>query len=361
MVEETPVSGVLQLVLAHHGGVGAVAGQKPDRDTAQLFLAQLAGRAAFLAAVEAKGWCMVDGRRDVLAALIDRVFRADSPFLFHQIVTLVLEQGLTQRSPTARKLFESRIGEFPFLGPCVLGPENAIMNNWQGNPMFAPEAYVTGLVDLLSRSGASTVLGELVAAGFEPLADELLRLKEAARAVEALDAPAALDICTPSEALPPESGTREYKATFEWDSRSGQRNPGLAHASLRTVCAFLNSEGGTLVVGVGDDLSVIGLEGDFASIKDEKKEDTFEGRLRELMKNHIDPLPLNAVTVSFPTLLGRVVCQIDVQARPETVTYFASKDSKSGQPVEEVFVRDGNRTLALRGRKRDQFVVSRGR
>ncbi len=160
-----------------------------------------------------------------------------------------------------------------------------------------------------------------------------------------------------SRTLPPEGAHVEYKASFEWDPRRSQRSPEMRFGSLRTVAAFLNSEGGVLYLGVDDDGVPVGLDGDFALIEDASPCDVFENRFREFMKNALDPLPLNSVAVTFEEMEGQVVCVVSVSAAAH-VTYLLHKDP-SGQKVESVFVRDGNRTIELKGRNRDQFVLER--
>lgn len=54
----------------------------------------------------------------------------------------------------------------------------------------------------------------------------------------------------------------EFKSTFRWDLRAGKTNPAVERASLKTIAAFLNSGGGTLLVGVRDDGSIEGIESD---------------------------------------------------------------------------------------------------
>ncbi len=157
--------------------------------------------------------------------------------------------------------------------------------------------------------------------------------------------------------FPAESATVEHKASFEWDVLRGARSPEMRLGSLRTVAAFLNSAGGSLYLGVDDAGRAVGMAQDFALIDDDAKEDAFEGRFREFMKNALDPLPLNNVTLKFESVDGATVCAVEVRPSPG-VTYLKHRD-KSGQEVESVFVRDGNRTIELRGRARDEFVVSR--
>jgi hypothetical protein len=160
------------------------------------------------------------------------------------------------------------------------------------------------------------------------------------------------------DALEPREGPRvEFKAGFEWNPRTGQADGNLRTGTLRTIVAFLNTEGGTLWIGIDDHGRAIGIEDDLALIADSKPLDQFELRLREFIKNSIEPIPLGSVRISFPTWNGKVVCRIDVDRRPG-VTYLVTK-SNSGRLMEEVFVRDGNRTINLSGRARDLFVLER--
>ncbi len=157
--------------------------------------------------------------------------------------------------------------------------------------------------------------------------------------------------------LPPEGAQVEFKASFEWDPRRGQKSPEMRFGSLRTVAAFLNSEGGVLYLGVDDSGAPVGLDGDMALIEDPSPCDVFENRFREFLKNSFDPLPLNAVAVTFEEMEGHIVCVVTVSATTG-VTYLVHRDA-GGQNVESVFVRDGNRTIELKGRDRDQFVLDR--
>ncbi len=155
-----------------------------------------------------------------------------------------------------------------------------------------------------------------------------------------------------------EEGARvELKATFEWNSRKKERSGELRLGTLRTIAGFMNADGGTLFIGVADGGTPIGIDDDLALLDDPYPIDVFENRLREFLKNHLDPVPLNAVHIDFPNISGKTVCRVAVEPRPG-VTYILRK-GPDGRTLEEVYVRDGNRTLNLTGRMRDQFVLSR--
>lgn len=59
-----------------------------------------------------------------------------------------------------------------------------------------------------------------------------------------------------------ESATLEFKSTLRWDLRAGKTNPAIERASLKTISAFLNTDGGILLIGVRDDGSIEGIESD---------------------------------------------------------------------------------------------------
>jgi hypothetical protein len=54
----------------------------------------------------------------------------------------------------------------------------------------------------------------------------------------------------------------EFKSTFRWDIRQNKKSPAIEHAALKTMAAFLNSDGGDLLIGVEDDGAIYGIEAD---------------------------------------------------------------------------------------------------
>jgi hypothetical protein len=59
-----------------------------------------------------------------------------------------------------------------------------------------------------------------------------------------------------------ESSMVEFKSTLRWDLRQNKPNPAIERACLKTISAFLNSSGGSLLIGVRDDGSIEGIESD---------------------------------------------------------------------------------------------------
>src|SRR5690606_3998545 len=59
-----------------------------------------------------------------------------------------------------------------------------------------------------------------------------------------------------------ESGGLEFKATLRTNLHTGARDPKMELMVLKTLAGFLNSAGGTLVIGILDDGNPLGLGAD---------------------------------------------------------------------------------------------------
>ena len=59
-----------------------------------------------------------------------------------------------------------------------------------------------------------------------------------------------------------ENNTTEFKSSYRRDVRQQQLNDALKFQIIKTIAAFLNSEGGKLYVGVADDGTILGIEND---------------------------------------------------------------------------------------------------
>ena len=85
-----------------------------------------------------------------------------------------------------------------------------------------------------------------------------------------------------------ESYILEFKSTFQWDVVTGEQNKALRLSSLKTIAAFLNSQGGTLLIGVENDGSIFGMDRDLALAKNSR--DSFEQLMVSLVTDTMGTL-----------------------------------------------------------------------
>ncbi|MBA3726786.1 MAG: putative DNA binding domain-containing protein, partial [Armatimonadetes bacterium] len=92
-----------------------------------------------------------------------------------------------------------------------------------------------------------------------------------------------------------ESSKVEFKETLEAGGTTPEHRAAVFHSVLKTICAFLNSGGGTVLIGVHDSGEVIGLERDGAA--NAKGWDTFQQKIANALRARFSPAPFDSVEV----------------------------------------------------------------
>lgn len=163
----------------------------------------------------------------------------------------------------------------------------------------------------------------------------------------------------------PESQQVEYKQTA-WAPTSPvperltatQVSKELQNSVVKSVVAFMNSDGGELVIGVRDsDRAITGIETDLEFRKRDRADtDRYELDIMQLLANHIDQLVHRQVRVSFSAGSGGTACHLAVT--PSPTPRFGKPHNKDGQTSGPVFwVRSGNATVFLEGRAMVDYIA----
>lgn len=142
-----------------------------------------------------------------------------------------------------------------------------------------------------------------------------------------------------------ESVNVEFKSTARWNVKANQVDKRMEHIIVKTIGGFMNAEGGTLLVGVGDDGTVLGLESDFATLGSKGNRDGYELFVTQLLETNLSGTVGRLVQVSFETIDGKDVCRVAVAASARPV--FARP--VDGRDPSEFWARIGNSTRQLIG------------
>jgi uncharacterized protein with ParB-like and HNH nuclease domain len=154
-----------------------------------------------------------------------------------------------------------------------------------------------------------------------------------------------------------ESDELEFKSTLRWDIQSNAVNKKLEEVIVKTVAAFANTQGGTLLIGVNDKGQVLGLEQDYLSL-DGGDGDKFELHLRNLLSQQIGAAFVTSkVEIKFHQVEEKDVCQVEVSPAKEPLI-LTVKD-KNGQPSEKFYVRNGNQSQDLQPSEMNAYVKER--
>jgi hypothetical protein len=148
-----------------------------------------------------------------------------------------------------------------------------------------------------------------------------------------------------------ESTLVEFKSTARWSINDQRVHDGVELSIVKTVAGFLNTNGGSLVIGVADDGATVGLEHDYATLK-KRDRDGFELYLYDLLGLTLGKNALSWLKLKFETVDGRDVAVLSV-ARAPSIVFTNPK----GQKVDDVYVRFGNSTRKLTPAEVMQYVA----
>lgn len=137
-----------------------------------------------------------------------------------------------------------------------------------------------------------------------------------------------------------ESDQLEFKSTLRWDMKEGTINKKLEDVIVKTVAAFANSHGGTLLIGIADNGEVLGLEPDFHSLGNGDR-DKFELHLRNLLNQQFGTgFVTSKVGIKFHVVGDKEVCQIETVPANDAV--IVEVKDKNGQSTKKFYARSGN-------------------
>lgn len=144
----------------------------------------------------------------------------------------------------------------------------------------------------------------------------------------------------------------EFKASTRWDYRNQAVNKSLEEVVAKTAAAFMNTDGGTLLVGIADDGTVLGLEADYKTLGKRPNRDGYQQHLVNILNQYLGKSASASLDIEFQPVMGQEVCCIHVKPSP-TPVYF--EDGAAAK----VFVRTGNTTQELDARDAMTYVKSR--
>lgn len=172
---------------------------------------------------------------------------------------------------------------------------------------------------------------------------------------------------TPHDPIPAllgagESDRVEFKSTARINLHTGEKDPRIELVIAKTVAAFLNADGGTLLIGVDDDGRVRGLAADFDTLKTPDA-DRYELWLRDLLTTTLGMAATAGLAVDFATLTAEAgpeegaeafVCRVQVAASPRPVYLLPTRNA-----AREFWVRSGNSSRQLAVDQAAHYIMHR--
>jgi hypothetical protein len=150
-----------------------------------------------------------------------------------------------------------------------------------------------------------------------------------------------------------ESNRVEFKETYRFNIETNSKDKSLKNEVSKAICGMLNSNGGTILIGVADDRTIMGIERDL-DLYGKGTESSKIDKLLIDLNDHITSsikieskqfLVINVIKIDGKTLILIVV-------EPSINPFFHSKD-------ESFYVRDGPRTIKLAGKSMGEYISTR--
>jgi len=141
-----------------------------------------------------------------------------------------------------------------------------------------------------------------------------------------------------------ESEAVEFKATMRTNLHARNKDPRMEMAVLKTLAGFLNTNGGTLVIGVSDNGSPIGIQ-----VDDFANEDKMHLHLVDIVKSRMG---VNAATSLHAHFDDHADCRVMVIKCSKSQNPVYLKDDKA----ERFYIRTGPSTTELTASQTQEYI-----
>lgn len=143
----------------------------------------------------------------------------------------------------------------------------------------------------------------------------------------------------------------EFKSSMRFDHKTNKMNRELEKMVIKTIAAFLNSQGGYMVLGVDDARTPLGLEADYQTLP-RKNSDGFEQHFTNVFNSMIGPEFRHFVKLWFHKTGDKEICVASVI--PSTRPAYVRHDNQ-----EHFYIRTGNITTPLKLSSAEKYTRSR--
>ena len=141
----------------------------------------------------------------------------------------------------------------------------------------------------------------------------------------------------------------EFKSTLRTNLHTNEIDKKIENNVLKTIIAFLNTRGGTLLIGVSDNKEIIGIEKDNFS-----NNDKFHLHLVNLIKQKIGKKYLSSIDFQTGKINNKTVVRIDCNKSKKSVFLREGKE-------EEFYIRAGPSTTELKASSLIDYINQRNK
>ena len=135
----------------------------------------------------------------------------------------------------------------------------------------------------------------------------------------------------------------EFKSSLRFDRNKSRIDKCLEKAVIKTLAGFLNQRGGTLLIGVADDGTVVGISEDYRTFKTKPNRGGFELHLHNIIRDKLGEAVSSYLRTTFHEVDDQDICRVDVSPsdfpvylEEENTFYLRTGSSTRKLPTSEV-------------------------
>jgi len=142
-----------------------------------------------------------------------------------------------------------------------------------------------------------------------------------------------------------ENENLEFKSTLRINLYTNEIDRKIEYSVLKTIAAFMNSQGGTLILGTSDSGEIIGVEKDKFQNKD-----AYSLHLTNILKTKIGKKFFNLINFKFSEIENKTVLIINCE-KSDTPVFI-----KSPTDEEEFYIRTGPSSVQIKGSELIDYI-----
>ncbi len=144
----------------------------------------------------------------------------------------------------------------------------------------------------------------------------------------------------------------EFKSSMRWNLVTLKTDKVLEYVIVKTISAFMNAQGGTLLIGVNDDGEVIGIESDYQTFQKKPNRDGFMLKLSSLISQNMGRQTHKFISTQIQSIDGKDICKISITPGDQPV--FIKENGK-----ESFYIRAGAASVPLSLSESHEYIRSR--
>jgi len=157
-----------------------------------------------------------------------------------------------------------------------------------------------------------------------------------------------------------ETNNAEFKSTLRVNLHTGNHDDEMVHECMKNLAAFMNTKGGTLLIGVEDNQNVLGLDTDLKLFTQKKdKIDQFQLYLDDKLTTNFSSSCFSLLETKFVDIDNKKICKIIVKKSSKPRYYSVGPEgSRTSKKLKtsKFYIRRNGGAITIEGQDQLDYI-----